>query len=121
MEKIKQLENVEILCPWEVKKIEGTEKVEGLLLQQVESSAGRSLQVDGLFVAVGSRPNSDLLQGLAEMDEKGYILAGEDCRTACPGVYVAGDVRSKPLRQVVTAVCDGANAATSVVKYNKKE
>ena len=71
------------------------------------------LPVAGLFVAVGIRPQTELVQGLAACDEGGYVLAGEDCATNVPGLFAAGDVRKKPIRQIVTAVADGANAAVS--------
>ena len=80
--------------------------------------------MDGVFIAVGIRPNTELLQNIVTYDEGGYILAGEDCVTQTPGFFAAGDVRTKQLRQIVTAVADGANAVTSVEKYfikKKKE
>ena len=64
-------------------------------------------------MAVGIRPETELVQGLAACDENGYVLAGEDCATDVPGLFAAGDVRRKPIRQIVTAVSDGANAAVS--------
>ena len=75
------------------------------------------LPVNGVFIAAGMVPNSALLEGLVDMDETGYVKAGEDCRTSAPGFFAAGDVRTKPLRQIVTAVSDGANAATSALLY----
>ena len=68
----------------------------------------------GVFIAVGMLPQSDLVQGLVERDATGYVLAGEDCRTSHERIYAAGDVRTKELRQVVTAVADGAIAVNSV-------
>ena len=70
-----------------------------------------------MFVAVGIIPSSEVLKGIADCDEKGYLIAGEDCVTSAPGIYAAGDVRGKKLRQIVTAVADGANAVTSVLQY----
>ena len=80
---------------------------------------GKETQIDtdGVFVAVGIVPNTKLVEGLAELDEGGYIAAGEDGLTSVPGIFAAGDVRTKGLRQVVTAVSDGANAAVSAQKY----
>jgi thioredoxin reductase (NADPH) len=66
---------------------------------------------DGLFVAVGNIPNTKLLEGMVELDAYGYVAAGEDTKTSAPGVFAAGDVRQKPLRQIVTAAADGAVAA----------
>ena len=75
------------------------------------------MDMDGVFVAVGILPNSQIVRGLVDLDEGGYILAGEDCVTSLKGVFAAGDIRKKPLRQIVTAVADGANAITSVQEY----
>lgn len=75
------------------------------------------VDTDGIFIAVGIQPNSVLAQGVADLDEWGYIIAGEDGRTSVPGVYAAGDVRTKQLRQVITAAADGANVITSVENY----
>ena len=71
----------------------------------------------GVFIAVGIRPNTEAFAGVADLDEKGYLVAGEDCATTTPGIYAAGDVRTKMLRQVVTAVADGANAVTGIQNY----
>lgn len=72
------------------------------------------MDMDGVFVAVGIVPNSQIARGLVDMDEGGYILAGEDGATSQPGIFAAGDIRKKALRQIVTAVADGANAVTAV-------
>lgn len=74
------------------------------------------MEVQGVFIAVGITPNSQMFEGLVDM-EQGYIVAGEDCQTSAVGIFAAGDVRTKPLRQIVTAVADGANAVTSVERY----
>lgn len=76
-----------------------------------------SLAVDGVFAAVGSVPNSQLLNGICELDSSGYVIAGEDCRTSAEGLFAAGDVRTTTLRQVITAAADGANAAISAERY----
>ena len=76
-----------------------------------------TLSVSGIFIAVGIIPNTKLIEGLVELDEKGYVVAGEDCRTSRNGIFAAGDVRKKALRQIITAVADGANAITSVERY----
>lgn len=110
---LRSLSAVEILYSHVVKEIRGQDGVTGLLLEDRKSGEERELDVDGVFIAVGIRPESELLQGLAECDEAGYVLAGEDGATSVPGIYVAGDVRKKPLRQVITAVADGANAVTA--------
>ena len=70
-----------------------------------------NLDIDGVFVYIGQNPNVSFLNGLVELDGMGFIQAGEDCVTSVPGIFAAGDVRTKPLRQIVTAVADGAVAA----------
>ena len=72
---------------------------------------------DGVFVSIGREPASGLVQGQVELDEGGYVVAGEDTRTSLPGVYAVGDVRSKQVRQVVTAVSDGAAAVHAAEEY----
>ena len=116
-ERVKSLENVEILWNTVVKEIQGEDQVEGVLLENVESGEQKVLATDGVFIAVGIRPNSEVFEGLAECDEKGYLIAAEDGVTSTPGIFAAGDVRTKTLRQIITAVADGANAVTSVQNY----
>ncbi len=111
------LPNVEILWDTVAKKIEGSDKVQGVVLENVRTGESRMLSVDGVFVAVGIIPAGDILKGMVKQDESGYVLAGEDCMTSVSGVFAAGDIRKKKLRQVVTAVADGANAVTSVLEY----
>lgn len=116
-QELKALENVEILYSHVVEEILGEEKVEGLCLKNGKSGETFQLPVAGVFVAVGIRPGTELVRDLVACDEGGYVLAGEDCATDRKGLFVAGDVRRKPLRQIVTAVADGANAATSAGQY----
>ena len=93
------------------------------MVESVELNNGRTLEVAGVFVAVGMKPETGMLAEYVKMDDAGYVIAGEDCITATSGLYVAGDLRSKRLRQVVTATADGANAAYSAIEYlnHKKE
>lgn len=112
-EQLKALPNVEILYHHVTEEICGTDAVEKLRLKDVKTGEQRELPVAGVFIAVGIRPQTELVQGLAACDEAGYVLAGEDCATSVPGLFAAGDVRKKTLRQIVTAVADGANAATA--------
>ena len=114
---VMSLPNVEILWDTVAKKIEGSDKVQALVLENVKTGENKVLAVDGVFVAVGIIPSGDVLKGLVKQDENGYVLAGEDCMTSMSGVFAAGDIRKKKLRQVVTAVADGANAVTSVLEY----
>lgn len=114
---LKSLPNVEILYSHTVQEIRGEDGVEELLLRSVKDQAESVLTVNGVFIAVGIHPNSELVQNLAECDESGYVIAGEDCATSCRGIYAAGDVRKKMLRQVITAVADGANAAVRAEEF----
>lgn len=115
-ERLFALENVEVIWDSAVEKIEGTEKVEGLCLKNVKSRQALHLAVNGVFIAVGIKPLSSAFEGVVEM-ENGYIRAGEDGKTSVPGIFAAGDVRTKALRQIITAAADGANAVTSVERY----
>lgn len=106
-------ENVEILWDTVAEAIEGEEEVTGLRLRSCTGGETRVLTVNGVFIAVGVIPNTEAFAGLVRCDENGYLAAGEDCRTDIPGIYGAGDVRTKELRQVITAAADGANAVHS--------
>jgi thioredoxin reductase (NADPH) len=100
--------------PKEIKG-EGSEKV--FLLENVKDATERELAVSGVFIAVGQNPNTDCVRGVVELDDKGYIITNHDCATSVPGIFAAGDVRQKGLRQISTAVGDGALAVTAVEKY----
>lgn len=115
-DKLFSLDNVEVVWDSVVDRIQGEEQTESLEVRNVKTGAVSELPVDGVFIAVGITPNSQPFEGLVEMDH-GYIKAGEDCRTSAAGIYAAGDVRTKPLRQIITAAADGANAITSVERY----
>ncbi len=116
-DKLMALPNVEILYSHVVKRIQGEDGVEALVLENLKTGGESTLSVSGCFVAVGIRPDTELVRGLVSCDGEGYVLAGEDGVTDRPGIFVAGDIRKKPLRQIVTAVADGANAAVSADKY----
>lgn len=116
-EELKRLPNVEILYSHIVEEILGEEVTEGIRIRDKKTEETAVLPVAGVFVAVGIRPGTELVQDLVSCDEGGYVLAGEDCATDVPGIYAAGDVRRKPLRQIVTAVADGANAAVAAGNY----
>ena len=116
-EELKALPNVEILYSHTVSEIRGEDMVESLLIKDVKTGEEKILPVAGIFIAVGIHPNTELLKGMVEMDKGGYIIAGEEGATNIPGIYVAGDIRKKPMRQIITAVADGANAAVSAGAY----
>jgi thioredoxin reductase (NADPH) len=103
-----------------VQEIHGTQKVEGITILDKETDIASELALDGVFLAVGMDPRSELVKGIAKT-EKGYVCADETGITTQPGLFVAGDVRTKPLRQIVTAVSDGANAVTSITEYLLKK
>lgn len=107
-------ENVEILWDSEVTEICGADAVEKIMLYNKKSRQTSELEVGGVFIAAGVVPNTELFQGLVEMDERGYVKAGEDCATSCRGIFAAGDIRLKPMRQIITAVADGANAVCAI-------
>ena len=110
-------ENVEIRWNSVVVEIQGTECVTGLKIRDVQDATESVIATDGVFIAVGILPNTDKFRNLVKLDEAGYIVAGEEGITETPGIFAAGDIRTKMLRQVVTAVADGANAVASVQNY----
>lgn len=109
-------ENIEVLWDTVVEEIQGEMSVTGLRIKNKKTGKESLLEVQGVFVAVGITPNSQSFDGLVEMDG-GYIRAGEDTKTSVPGIFAAGDVRTKQLRQIVTAAADGANGIASVEEY----
>lgn len=111
------LPNVEMVWNSNVKTINGDNKVESVTVVNKFDQSERTIPVSGTFIAVGIEPRSEYARNSIDMDEKGYILADETGATNIAGVYAAGDVRTKQLRQVVTAVADGANAVTSAQRY----
>ena len=98
-------------------EIQGTECVTALKIRNVLDDTESVIDTDGVFIAVGILPNTEKFKGLVKLDEAGYIIAGEEGITETPGVFAAGDIRTKMLRQVVTAVADGANAVISAHNY----
>lgn len=108
--------NVEIFYNTNIIDIIGDEKFEGIYLKNVNDVIASEFTIDGLFVGIGSKANSDLLLNKVNMED-GFFVAGEDCATNVKGIYAIGDVRKKQLRQVITACADGANAIISIQKY----
>ncbi len=105
-------ENIEFLWNTIVKSIEGSEKVERLVLENKKSGETFELEIDGIFIAIGIVPNSELFRGKVNLDSQGYIITDENMETNVRGVYAVGDVRAKRLRQVITAVAEGATAVS---------
>lgn len=115
--KLFSLENVEMLWNCEVKAILGAEMVEGLEVCNNKNGEQSRLEVEGVFIAVGIVPDTGLFRALVETDEKGYVIADETCATSQKGIFAAGDIRKKAMRQIITAVADGANAVHSAQEY----
>lgn len=115
-ENLLSLDNVEVIWDTVADSINGDGMVKSLSLTNVKDGQKRELEVQGVFIAVGISPESRAFEGLVDMGH-GYIRAGEDAATSAPGIFAAGDVRTKPLRQIITAAADGANAITSVERY----
>lgn len=116
-EKLRSLPNVKIFWNSQVQKIEGQELVESVWVKHAEEETTDKYEVQGVFIAIGITPNSANFSGGVQVDESGFIIADEFCETSRAGVFAAGDVRTKQLRQIATAVSDGANAANSAEKY----
>ena len=115
--RLEQASNVEFIWNAEIVRLAYAEKLQGLTVRNRETGAETEIACNGLFIAIGRTPDSALGRGPLELDEAGYIPADETTRTAIPGVFAAGDVRTKPLRQIVTAAADGAVAAKFAEDY----
>ncbi len=115
--KLETKENVKILRGFVLNEIKGDTKAQSVILKSVTNNETQEFLTDGVFIAVGVSPVNELFKDIAETDEAGFLTANEDCKTSLDGLFVAGDLRAKPLRQIVTAVSDGANAVYSAEKY----
>ena len=113
---LKKKETVEFILNSNVTKLIGNEKLEKIVINN-----DREIDVSGLFIAIGKIPLNDGFKELINLSDDGYVLATEDCHTNVPGIFVAGDVRKKDLRQLVTATSDGAVAASEAIKYINEE
>lgn len=110
--------NVELLLGWTPEGfLRKDEAFAGLALRRTGGEERRPLEVDGVFIAVGQQPGTGPFSNQVELDQEGYFAAGEDCRTKLPGVFVAGDSRAKAVRQLTTAVGDGAVAGLAAARY----
>lgn len=116
-ERVFETENIEVVWDSVVEEIQGEDMVEKISIYNKKKEEKSELEVQGVFIAVGIQPNTEIYRNLVKMDEGGYIIAGEDGVTQTKGVFAAGDLRTKQLRQVITAASDGANAVTAVEKY----
>lgn len=114
---LRERDNVHFYLEQTVSELVGEERLQGLKLQHVATGEETSLEVEGLFVAVGQKPATSDFTSLLETDQGGYVKAGENCQTSIPGIYVAGDCREKQVRQLTTAVADGSVAALAACAY----
>lgn len=118
VDRLASLSNVEFLLSRTVKSLVQEEgRLTGLVLQSTEGKPDMDLPVDALFVAIGQIPSTDIFRDIVALDSSGYVIAGEDCRTSAPGIFVAGDCRTKELRQLTTAASDGAVASTAACEF----
>lgn len=108
---------IEFLLSSVVTSVNGKDKVSSVTVKNLKDSSTREVETDGVFLYVGLLPNTEFLRDFVDLDERGYVLTDDDMRTSRLGLYAAGDVRHKTLRQVVTATSDGAIAAVAVEKY----
>lgn len=116
-DQVKSIDKIEIVYDTVLDEIIGKDAVEKIVTTNKKTGEKKEIELNGVFMAVGIVPNVSNIKGLPAQDEGGYLVAGEDCVTSIPGIYAAGDVRTKQLRQVITAASDGANAITSIEKY----
>lgn len=114
---LSKMENVEVIWDTVVDEIAGQDKVEAVKIKNKKTNEEETIETDGVFIAVGNMPSSYVFKEILETDETGYIVANETCETNVKGVFAAGDIRTKALRQIITAASDGANAVTAVERY----
>jgi len=112
-----EAENVEFLWNSAVVGLEHGMKLTGVKVRNLQTGEEQSVEADGLFISIGRKPATDLVKDQLQLDQGGYIIAGEDTRASIPGVYAVGDVRTKQLRQIVTAVADGAIAVHAAEEF----
>lgn len=114
---VKARKNIEILYSHGVEKIEGEKTVSKIEVKNLKTEEKRTIDVSGIFIAIGLKPNNKMFENVLDLDEGGYIISDESCTTSVEGVYVAGDSRTKFLRQIITAASDGAIAAVQAANY----
>ena len=117
LDPLQKAENVEFVWDSQVKELLHGDTITGLRVHNKKTGQDWDLSCEGVFVAIGHIPNTELYRGQVDLDEAGYVLAGETTKTNLPGVFAVGDLRKKPLRQVITAASDGAVAAHFIEEY----
>ncbi|HZJ75856.1 MAG TPA: thioredoxin-disulfide reductase [Clostridia bacterium] len=110
---LKTKSNVELVLSSNISAFEGDDFLQALVVENVNTKEQRRIEVDGLFISIGYSPDSEIFKNVIALDNEGYIIAGEDCKTSADGIYAAGDCRAKSLRQLTTAAADGSVAAVS--------
>lgn len=116
---LRKKNNVEIIFDSVVEKIEGKDILEGILIKNTKNNRTSLLSLNGLFIAIGIKPNTDIFKGIIALDENGFVLTNEEMKTSCDFIWACGDCRKRPLRQLITAASEGAIAAMSAYKYLK--
>ena len=121
LEKLKEKDNVEFILNSNITELKGNEKLESIVVKDNDTSIENKIDIDGVFIAIGHIPVSSMCKNLVKTNEIGYIIADENCNTNIDGIFAAGDIRIKPVRQLTTACSDGTVAALNASKYlNKK-
>ncbi|MFR8519842.1 MAG: NAD(P)/FAD-dependent oxidoreductase, partial [Emergencia timonensis] len=117
VKRLREKENVEFILDSVPVELVGDTMISGLKVKNVKTEETITLLVQGVFVAIGQMPDNQDFADVARLDDKGYVTAGEDCLTGTPGIFTAGDCRTKKVRQLATAAADGAVAALAAVEY----
>lgn len=117
LETLKSKENVEFVLNSNIISLNATEKLESITVENKETKEQRQIDIEGLFIAIGQIPENDIFKSLITLDQKGYIVGEENCKTNIEGIFVAGDTRTKAIRQLATAASDGAIAALAACEY----
>lgn len=119
--RVMEHEKIEILWDTVVESIVGEEQVEGLKIKNVKDDSTSELKIDGMFVAIGIEPNNELVKGKLNLNESGFVITDENMNAGIPGVFAIGDLREKPVLQLVTAASDGAIGAIAAQRYIVEE
>lgn len=120
VKQLKKKSNIEFVLDSEIIELLGEDRLTGIKVINKKTEETREIMLDGLFVAIGKAPDSKYLSDMITLDENGYIIAGEDCKTKIEGVFVAGDCRTKAVRQLTTATADGTVASVGAIAYANK-
>lgn len=120
LDQAKAIGNIQFITGATVMQLDGDDVLQGLKLS-FKDGRTEEIAVSGLFVAIGQVPETSTVQSLVDLDENGYVISGEDCKTSAEGIFAAGDCRTKDIRQLVTAAADGAVAALAAARYIKTD